>query len=192
MTWLCPVCSTSNVDDNTECLVCGTLKPALSGKSKSGSLSVSSKKSSKKVKKSDDKECKVVFSMFSDIGESVKSFFSGFGSSMEDIPEDEVAEVKKTSSKDKVISKTKDKSSKKKPKAEPVKETSGTDSSLTGSSPWPEHSIEFDEDVIASKGYVRYEQAVLDGIRGYKFYKADRCQFIRVEMVLIQKLARKI
>lgn len=59
--------------------------------------------------------------------------------------------------------------------------------------PWPEHSIEFDADAIKARGYVRTEQETLGGVKGYKFIRADgTSQFIRVEMVLIQKMAKKL
>lgn len=59
--------------------------------------------------------------------------------------------------------------------------------------PWPEHKIEFIPDAIRARGYVRTEQQTMGGINGYKFIKADgTSQFIRVEMVLIQKMAKKL
>lgn len=60
-------------------------------------------------------------------------------------------------------------------------------------SPWPEHKIEFIPDAIRARGYVRTEQQTMGGINGYKFIKADgTSQFIRVEMVLVQKMAKKL
>lgn len=59
--------------------------------------------------------------------------------------------------------------------------------------PWSDHSIEFDIDKIKSKGFVKVEQKTLSGIHGYNFIRSDGSeQFIRVEMVLIQKMAKKI
>jgi hypothetical protein len=59
--------------------------------------------------------------------------------------------------------------------------------------PWEEHSIAFDEDGIHAKGFVRSERASLGGVNGYNFYTADgTCRFIRAEMAVIQKLARKV
>ena len=59
--------------------------------------------------------------------------------------------------------------------------------------PWEEHAIAFDEDAIKAKGYVRSERAALGGVNGYNFYTADgACRFIRPEMAVIQKLARKV
>lgn len=59
--------------------------------------------------------------------------------------------------------------------------------------PWPEHHIEFDMDVIRAKGYVRFEQKSMGGVNGYNFIRSDgTSQFIRVEMVLIQKMAKKV
>jgi len=65
----------------------------------------------------------------------------------------------------------------------------------TGSfaAPWEEHAIEFDEAGIKAKGFVRSERASLGGVNGYNFYTADgTCRFIRQEMAVIQKLARKV
>lgn len=59
--------------------------------------------------------------------------------------------------------------------------------------PWPEHKIRFDIDAIKAKGFVRSEQYTLNGIKGYNFIRADgKSQFILVEMVLIQKMAKKL
>ena len=59
--------------------------------------------------------------------------------------------------------------------------------------PWPEHKIKFDTNAIKEKGYVRSEQKTMSGVNGYCFYKEDgSSQFIRVEMALIQKMARKL
>ena len=59
--------------------------------------------------------------------------------------------------------------------------------------PWEEHGITFDEDGIKSKGFVRSERAELGGVKGYNFYTADgACRFIRAEMAVIQRLAKKI
>lgn len=59
--------------------------------------------------------------------------------------------------------------------------------------PWEDHSIKFDVDIIKSKGYVRSERKELNCVKGYMFYRADgSSQFIRVEMVLIQKMAYKL
>ena len=59
--------------------------------------------------------------------------------------------------------------------------------------PWEEHNIAFDEDMIRSKGYVSCQRSIMSGINGYEFTTADGSKrFIRVEMVLIQKLAHKL
>lgn len=58
--------------------------------------------------------------------------------------------------------------------------------------PWPEHSIEFDEGAIKAKGYIRVEQQTLGGVNGYNFIRPDgTSQFIRAEMAVIQKMAKK-
>lgn len=58
--------------------------------------------------------------------------------------------------------------------------------------PWPEHNITFDVEQIHRKGYVRAERKTTGGINGYSFVKPDgSSQFIRVEMLIIQKIAKK-
>ncbi len=57
---------------------------------------------------------------------------------------------------------------------------------------WPGQRIIFDEAVIRKKGYVRSVQTVLSGVQGYTFYKEDGTgQFLRPEMLLVQKMAHK-
>ncbi len=59
--------------------------------------------------------------------------------------------------------------------------------------PWPEHKIEFIIDAIKAKGYVASAQKNMNGVNGYEFVRANGSrQFIRVEMVIIQKMAKKI
>ncbi|MCR5734165.1 MAG: protein kinase [Lachnospiraceae bacterium] len=78
---------------------------------------------------------------------------------------------------------------------DPVKKEDKTEDTCTTvkcSEPWPEHHIVFDEDKIKEKGFVSVQQAVFQGVKGYRFKRADNSeQFIRVEMVLIQKMAVK-
>ena len=59
--------------------------------------------------------------------------------------------------------------------------------------PWPEHSIAFDEDAARAKGYVSSVRKTLNGINGYEFVRSNGSrQFIRAEMVIIQKIAHKV
>ena len=59
--------------------------------------------------------------------------------------------------------------------------------------PWPEHSIAFDEDAARAKGYVSSVRKSLNGINGYEFVRSNGSrQFIRAEMVIIQKIAHKV
>lgn len=59
--------------------------------------------------------------------------------------------------------------------------------------PWPEHNIVFDQAAIMAKGYARVERKTLNGINGYNFIRTNgTAQFIRVEMVLMQKMAMKV
>lgn len=59
--------------------------------------------------------------------------------------------------------------------------------------PWPEHNFEFDKDMISKKGYVSYGRMIQCGINGYNFVRSDGTnQFLRAEMVLVQKMAKKL
>ncbi|MCR4655264.1 MAG: hypothetical protein K5770_03430 [Lachnospiraceae bacterium] len=59
--------------------------------------------------------------------------------------------------------------------------------------PWPEHKISFDMDKIREKGFSGVKQSILGGIHGYTFVRSNGTeQFLRVEMVLVQKMAVKI
>ena len=59
--------------------------------------------------------------------------------------------------------------------------------------PWPEHAIVFDQAKIIAKGYSRVERKTMNGINGYNFVRTNgTAQFIRVEMVLMQKMAMKV
>lgn len=61
-----------------------------------------------------------------------------------------------------------------------------------GVEPWPEHKIAFDMAAIRAKGFVSFARKTLGGVNGYEFTKADGTkQFIRAEMVVIQKMAKK-
>ncbi len=58
--------------------------------------------------------------------------------------------------------------------------------------PWPEHKIAFDESAVNAKGFIRVERDILGGVNGYRLFRPDGTnQFLRVEMVLVQKLAKK-
>ena len=58
--------------------------------------------------------------------------------------------------------------------------------------PWSEHAIVFVTENIKQRGFVRAEQTSLAGVKGYTFYKADGSkQFIKLEMLLIFKMAKK-
>ena len=59
--------------------------------------------------------------------------------------------------------------------------------------PWREHKIIFDHGQIKNRGYIRSEQKELNGIKGYIFIKADGGeQFIRPEMLIVLKMAKKL
>ena len=80
---------------------------------------------------------------------------------------------------------------KKKAISEPVREVEESGSAFAD--PWPEHKIEFDTATIIAKGYVASVQKTMNGINGYEFVRANGVrQFIRVEMIIMQKMARKV
>lgn len=76
-----------------------------------------------------------------------------------------------------------------KKKAEPIV----IPADVSASDPWPEHKVTFDMDVVKAKGYVGFERKSMGGVNGYEFIRANGTrQFIRVEMAIIQKMAKKI
>ena len=123
------------------------------------------------VDASETDDCKIVFSDFEAFTESVKTLFG----------RKRKATVSKSSG-TKTVSKKKERSKARKRKV------FGSDFAK----PWPEHRIKFDEATIRAKGYVRSEQKNMGGVNGYYFYKEDGSgQFIRCEMLLVQKMASK-
>ncbi len=58
--------------------------------------------------------------------------------------------------------------------------------------PWPEHGIELDLDMIKAKGYVALARKTMAGVNGYECIGSGGVKrFIRAEMLLMQKLAKK-
>ncbi|MCR4895858.1 MAG: protein kinase [Lachnospiraceae bacterium] len=58
--------------------------------------------------------------------------------------------------------------------------------------PWPEHRITFDPEVIGKKGFSAVARDTIGGVNGYRFSRPDGSdQFIRSEMAVVQKMARK-
>ncbi len=67
------------------------------------------------------------------------------------------------------------------------------DTSAAAAEPWPEHKVVFDTDVIKAKGYVGFARKTMGGVNGYEFIRSGGArQFLRIEMVLIQKMAKKL
>lgn len=175
MSWVCPNCSNPNDEARAKCLVCGMDRPAAGAKVAS------------------EEEGKIVFSDLEAFSLSVKDFFRP-------------RPVKEKPVKEKAVKEMPAKESRERPRPEPkpvraetpkaAKEEKPKKSLLSGgdfAKPWPEHKIKFDVSVIKTKGYVRSEQTCLGGVNGYSFYKEDgSSQFIRVEMLITQKMAHKI
>jgi len=162
MSWVCTNCSTSNDDTATSCAVCGM-----------------SRSSSSEVVETE--ESKIFFSNFDAFKYAIKKMFSKSSA-----PKKEKKADRRTESLPPPATSDSSETTKAKKPRKP----------LFGSayaSPWPEHKIEFDKAVIQSKGFVRSERETLNGVNGYMFYReVGTSQFIRVEMALIQKMARKI
>ncbi|MCR5094077.1 MAG: hypothetical protein K6B72_08900 [Lachnospiraceae bacterium] len=76
-----------------------------------------------------------------------------------------------------------------KPAAPAVPETASGEEA----EPWPEHKITFDMDGVRAKGFARILRGTLGGVRGYRLIRADGSeQFLRSEMLVIQKMAKKV
>lgn len=59
--------------------------------------------------------------------------------------------------------------------------------------PWPEHKITFDIEIIKKKGYTSSTTKTKNGIKGYEFIRRNGIpQFIVVDMLIIQKMAKRI
>lgn len=136
---------------------------------------------STRTESSETEECKVFFSGFEAFKYSFKKMFSG---------STEAKKEKKPKKKRESLPSSDDEARVEAPKVKKPRKP------LFGSpfaEPWPEHKIKFDVHAIEGKGFVSSERESLNGVNGYKFYRADETtQFIRVEMALIQKMAHKI
>lgn len=167
MSWICPNCSNPNSDDIKECFVCGMERVCDFGKEPI----------------EEEASEKIAFSDFEAFRLSIEQFFSRNKAKRESSEK-----IKKESSEEAV-----DRIIKKPKKAAKEKRKGMWKKSSLYTEPWPEHKIKFDYDAIGEKGFVRSEQKTMGGINGYYFYREDGSgQFIRVEMVLVQKMARKL
>ena len=162
MSWICPNCSNSNSDSVDTCMVCGMDRPH------AVSVGVSPK----------FKIC------YSDMDAFIESFKVDFHS--------EKSKTEKPGKETKTdVKKVKDRSTKTVAVKPEHPKTPLFRSAFA--KPWPEHKIKFDADVIKSRGFVKSEQQTVGGINGYCFYKEDgTSQFIRVEMLLVLKMAHKV
>lgn len=164
MSWVCPNCSSSNDETHTKCFVCGMDRPTT------------------RVEEGSE-EGKIVFSDFEAFSESVKNFFRARPPKERTVAISEERPRKEPKPRREKTSKA--------PKDKKPKKSILLKANFA--KPWPEHKIKFDVSVIKNKGYVRSEQKCLGGVNGYCFYKEDGSnQFLRIEMVLIQKMAHKV
>ena len=149
MSWVCPVCSNTNDDGSSECMVCGHTKVISKIETKDEYKSV--------------RTCSVVYSVFEYIDKSFK-----------DKPiKSKPIKKEKTSIVDK-------------PKTKKISKSS------EDFLPWEGHNISIDFDVLKEKGYKKIERSEMSGVKGYKLIKNDDSnQFIRKEMLIVQKIAKK-
>lgn len=166
MSWVCPNCSNSNDETQSKCFVCGMDRPDIC----------------EEDFKEDSEEGKIVFSDFEAFTESIKKLFRVHS------PKKKTTDIREERS----HKESKPRPEKKIKASKEKKPTKLLFMKENFTKPWPEHKIKFDISVIRDKGYVRSEQKCLGGVNGYCFYKEDGSnQFLRVEMVLIQKMAHK-
>ena len=166
MSWVCPNCSSSNPDEEMNCFVCGMDRPSAADEPAS-----------------DPGELKVVFSVSEAVRESVKNLFRR---------QPDRASEKTRAEKPPKPAKT-ERTRPPRPARDKTKAIAASSAASEFAAPWPEHRIEFDLAAIRAKGFVRSEQKSLGGVNGYNFYKEDGAgQFIRMEMLLIQKMARMV
>ena len=184
MVWICANCSTSNDDTLDKCFVCGAER---STSERSTAVWPTSERSTAEI----PIHGKICFSDYEAFVDSLNYFLDSISSKSDS----DVSASRGTSGSDPRIN-----TSRSGPIETPSRttgDTSRTETTTTSgrgfAEPWSDHKIKFDIDKIKSKGYVGLEQKVMGGVKGYSFYKADgSTQFIRVEMILIQKMAYKV
>ena len=170
MSWVCPICSTSNEDTAENCFVCGGERVA---------ASVPSKPS---VETLPAGECRIFYSDWDAMKGSRESRKGKLAALVESLR----VKIGKCKEKKKISSK-----SASKPVEKPLKKPELLKTSEFAD-PWPEHKIKLDIAAIKSKGYVRSERKNMNGVNGYLFFREDGSnQFIRAEIMVVQKMAHK-
>ena len=178
MSWICPNCSTSNDDAQTECFVCGAAKPAGTARS-GGSGRVSDPEAPSEHEH-------VVFSSFDAFKTTVKSIFGG-----KKKPPKEPGEPKEKKKKEKKERKKKEPERTEETREEKIV-TPPEEAVEVFESPWPEHKIVFHIDVLKAKGYVSMTRTTLNGVNGYKLIRADKSErFMRADTAVALKMAEK-
>ena len=199
MSWVCLNCSSSNEEESTRCAVCGYDRPT---------------ERELLERETDVIEGKIVFSEFAVIKESVKNFFksvSKFAARIKAVVKDwslrrertrtEVSrepERREEPLREETPSRraeTPPRREETSPRREEIPPRREEDLPSVGSfaSPWAEHKIIFDVDVMKSKGIIRSEQAEMNSVKGYMLYKEDgTSRFIRTEMLVALHMAKKI
>lgn len=175
MSWICPNCSNSNGDELLACFVCGMEKPSVV------------------VATGDYSVVEVPEPVSEDNYKVVFSDFDAFKILISDMYKRIMRAFKSIRTKKITSTKTKKLKSDSSSSGDVIAVSETVSSDTTFAEPWPEHSIEFDVTAVRAKGYVRSERKTMSGINGYCFYKSKGPgQFIRLEMLLIQKMAKKV
>lgn len=178
MSWVCLNCSSSNEEESTRCAVCGYDRPT---------------ERELLERETDVIEGKIVFSEFAVIKESVKNFFksvSKFAARIKAVVKDWSLRRERT-----ITEVSRESERREEPLREEIPPRREEDLPSVGSfaSPWAEHKIIFDVDVMKSKGIIRSEQAEMNSVKGYMLYKEDgTSRFIRTEMLVALHMAKKI
>lgn len=169
MSWVCSYCSTVNAEENSNCIVCGR------------------ERSAEEVSEREVAEGKVVFSEWAVIRESCKNFARNTSTFF--------SKIKRS------IKRSRSSSEDKRPRERRAKRDRKSGEKRyklfhIGSKyakPWPEHRIKFEIEVIKKKGFVRFQRAEMDGIKGYLFFAANgTSQFIKEEKLIIWRMAKRV
>ena len=185
MSWVCSNCSSNNDDSVSVCTICGAERPPYTTYPEST-------------------EGKVVFSAFDVMKENAKNTFQSLGRGCKAIGK----VAKKVGSglvtlggkavdgiknlKEKMSAAKAERASTEAAKTKKKKKKKATLGLNPFETPWPEHSIELDVPALKEKGYVKLEKTELNSVKGYYVYKDDENrQFMRAEMLVVFKLAKK-
>ena len=182
MNWICAKCRSSNEETSDKCFICGEERSDFVEETRSEYCERDAEYSTGEAKQG-----KVFFSDFDALVDSlhnlINTITSLFASGTSERVEESSERVEESSERAEESSE----------RAEESSRASEETPKYDFAEPWPEHKIKFDIPSIKSKGYVGLEKKEAGSIKGYCFFKPDGSnRFIRVEMVLIQKMAHKV